>query len=362
MRVAKMRSIALSIPLKRPFVGGRQRPRRVINPALVELATEEGLEAFGLAFAWNDRQVRSLKACIDDLEEIVLGQDIFRLAEAWQKLWENTGHMGHQGYGIYALSAIDTALWVLQAKALGMPLARLLGGHREKVPAYASHLLFRDWSLDELQKDAAALVEKGFRSLKMNMGDKPVKSELERLKAVREAVGPEIDILIDVNWGWTVSQTIRMGRELERCDVYWLEDPLSSDDPDDLAHVASALDVPIAAGETFCTKHGFRPLIEKRAVDILIIDLQRVGGLTEWMKVAAMAQAWNLPVASHLFHDFLVHAIAAVPNGLVVEYMPWWDVIYQEPPQIKDGYLEITDKPGLGLELDARAVQSYEMK
>lgn len=362
MKISKMRSVVLSIPLDRPFRGGRQQPRERINPVIVQLTADNGLESFGLAFAWNDRQVKSLKASVEDLEEIIIGQDVFRWAEAWQKLYNGTRHMGHHGYGIYALSALDTALWVLRAKALGMPLAHLLGGFRERVPAYASHMLFRNWSLDELQRDAAFLVEQGFRVMKMNMGDKPFKDELERLKVVREAVGKDVDIMIDVNWAWTVADTIRIGREIERYNVYWIEDPLASDDPDQLAQVANALDVPIADGETYCTKYDFRHLIEKRAADILIVDLQRVGGITEWMKVATLAQAWNLPVVSHLFHDFSMHLVAAIPNGLIVEYMPWWDVIYKEPPQVKDGYIEIPKVPGLGLELDSEALKKYELK
>lgn len=362
MKISKMRTVALSIPLDRPFKGVRQQPRERINPVIVQLTADDGLEAFGLAFAWNDRQVKSLKASVEDLEEIVIGQDVFRWAKVWQRLYDGTRHMGHHGYGIYALATIDTALWVLRAKALGMPLAHLLGGFRERVPVYVSHLLFRNWSLDELQRDAASLVEQGFRAMKMNMGDKPFKVELERLKAVREAVGEDIEIMIDVNWAWTVADTIRIGREIESYNVYWLEDPLASDDPDQLAQVADALDVPIADGETYCTKYEFRQLIEKRAADILIVDLQRVGGITEWIKVATMAQAWNLPVASHIFHDFSVHLVAAIPNGLIVEYMPWWDVIYQVPPQVKDGYMEIPKIPGLGLELDAEALKKYELK
>jgi len=362
MKICKMESFILSIPLDRPFQGGRQQPRERINPVIVKLTVDDGIDAFGLAFAWNDRQVKSLKASIDDLEYLIIGQDVFRWAEAWQRLYSGTRHMGHHGYGMYARAAIDTALWVLRAKALEMPLAHLLGGFRERVPAYASHLLFRNWSIDELQRDAASLVEQGFRTIKMNMGDKPFKTEIERLKAVREVVGEDIDILIDVNWAWTVAETIKIGREIERYQAYWIEDPLDSDDPDQLFQVSQALDVPIAAGETYCTKYEFRNLIEKRAADILIIDLQRVGGVTEWLKIATMAEAWNLPVASHLFHDFSMHLIAAIPNGLFVEYMPWWDVIYQEPPQVKDGYLEIPKVAGLGFELDPEALQKYELK
>jgi len=361
MKVSKVKSTVLSIPLETPFKDGRQKLMERINPVVVQLTTSDGLEAFGLAFAWNDRQVKSLKSSVLDLEDVIIGQDVFRWAEAWQKLYDGSRHMGHHGYGIYALSAIDSALWVLRAKALGTPLAKLLGGFRERVPAYASHLLFRDWSLDELQKGAARLVERGFRAMKMNMGDKTFKAELKRLKAVREAVGEDMEILIDVNWAWTVSDTIRMGREIEQYHAYWLEDPLESEDPDQLAQVAAALDVPIAVGETFSTKYDFRHLLEKKAADILIVDLQRVGGITEWMRVATMAQAWNLPVASHVFNDFSLHLVSAIPNGLMVEYMPWWDAIYKVPPKVKDGYMTVPKEPGLGLELNPEALKKYEL-
>jgi L-alanine-DL-glutamate epimerase-like enolase superfamily enzyme len=122
------------------------------------------------------------------------------------------------------------------------------------------------------------------------------------------------------------------------------------------------LDVPIAVGETFSTKHEFRWILENNAADILIVDIQRVGGISEWMKVATLAQAWNLPIASHIFNDFSVHLVAAAPNGLIVEYMPWWDKIYVNPPEVKDGYMEVPKTPGLGFDLDREAIKRFEMK
>jgi L-alanine-DL-glutamate epimerase-like enolase superfamily enzyme len=196
-----------------------------------------------------------------------------------------------------------------------------------------------------------------------------VRAEAERLKAVREAVGDEVEILIDAHWSFAVSEAIRLGHEIEPYRPYWLEDPIgihnggvSLEDVDALAEVARAVDVPIAAGETFSTKYGFRRIIEKRAADIVIVDVLRCGGITEWMKVAAMAEAWTLPVASHCVHDLSAHVIAAIPNGLIVEYMPWWDVIYKDPPQVKEGCFWIEDKPGIGLELDPKAIKKYEIR
>jgi L-alanine-DL-glutamate epimerase-like enolase superfamily enzyme len=360
MKVTDMVSTPLSVPIPRPFISGNMADRA--NPMVVQLFTDEGLEGIGLAFAWNDRRIKSLKACIDDLKETVVGQDIFRWAEAWQKLWTDTWWMGHQGYPIYALSAIDTALWDLRGKAAGLPVSRILGGYRDEVPVYASHLLFRNWSLDELQKDAASLVKQGFRAMKMNMGDKPFHVELERLKAVREVVGDDIDIMVDVNWAWKAPQAIEMGRELEKYHVYWLEDPMTSNDPADWALVSNALDMRVAGGETLSSKYDFRRVFENKALDVLMPDLQRVGGVTEWMKVAAMAEAWDLPVASHVFHEFSAHMVAAIPNGLIVEYMPWWEFIYQEPLPLKDGCIRIPDKPGFGLELNPDVIKKHTMK
>ena len=363
MKVVQVKSIPLSVPLERPvLIAGKSYLTSRFNPVVVQLMTDEGIDGFGIAFTGDDKRVKALKVAIDEVGEEIIGQDVFRWAENWQKLFTATAHMGHRGYGIYALSAIDTALWDIQAKAFGKPLALLLGGYRKEVQVYASHKLFRNWSLNELQKDAVSLVNQGFRAMKMKMGDKSLSAEVERIKVIREAVGDDIDIMIDANWAWTIPQAIKIGHALEPYNVKWLEDPLASDDADDVRQVATALDMSIAIGETYCTKYEFRQLMEKRASDILIVDLQRVGGVTEWMKVAAIAQAWNIPVASHLFHEFSVHLVAAIPNGLIVEYMPWWDFIYQEPPQVKDGYIKISGKPGLGLELDPDALKKYEMK
>jgi L-talarate/galactarate dehydratase len=131
------------------------------------------------------------------------------------------------------------------------------------------------------------------------------------------------------------------------------------EDTDALAQVAAALDVPVAAGEIFSTKYGFRRLVEKKAVDIAIVDILRAGGITEWMKIAALMEAFNLPMVSHCLHDFSVHLVAAIPNGLFVEYMPWWDAIYKSPPQVVDGYFTISKKPGIGLELDQETLKKH---
>ncbi len=362
MKVTQMKTLALSVPMDHPFLAPTGATNAKMNPVIVQLTTDEGLESFGICNTSNDVRVKSLKAILDDLAPVVIGQDVARINEAWQKLWTATGNMGHTGYGIYALSAIDNALWVLRAKMLNLPLSTLLGGYREKVPAYASYLLWRNWTIDQLQKDAADLVKQGFKAMKMRVGTYPFDVEVQRYKAVREAVGKDISILIDCNWAYTTTQAIQLGRMLDGLGVYWFEDPLASDDPEQIAQVAAALDMPVVVGETWSTKYGFRTLFEKKSADIVMIDVQRVGGVTEWIRVANMAQAFNIPVASHLFDDISCHLVGAIPNGIWCEYMPWWDKIYKDPPKVKDGFIEIPKVPGIGLEFDPAAIKKFEFK
>ncbi len=363
MKVTQMKTTPLAVPRDNPSLNPTTGVVvSMTYPVLVELKTDEGLEGWGICFTHNPKQVSALKACVDDLEEVVIGQDVARFTEAWQKLWNASGHMGHQGYGIYAVAAIDSAMWMLRAKALNMPLAHCLGGFRDKVPSYASQSLWRNWTIDGLQKDAAAMVKQGFKAMKMRMGDKPYKVEVERYKAVREAVGPDINIMVDLNWSKTTTEAIQLGRLLDGQGVYWWEDPLASDDPEQIAQVAAALDMPVVVGETHSHKYGFRTLFEKKAADIVMIDLERVGGVTEWIRVANMASAFNIPVASHLFPDFSLHLVASIPNGVWMEYMPWFDKLYKEMYKIKDGYMEVPKSPGIGLELDPAAIKKYTMK
>ncbi|MBN2060357.1 MAG: mandelate racemase/muconate lactonizing enzyme family protein [Deltaproteobacteria bacterium] len=368
MKVVQMETTAVSLPMPHRVFFGKENPH--MTPVIVELKTDGGLEGFGIAYCMNDFQVNSLKASIDDLEEVVIGQDITRWAANWKDLHAALKHTGQWGgYGLNAIAAIDTAFWDLRAKALNLPLARLLGGFRDRVPAYASNWLWGFLSIDELQEEAESLVKQGHRAMKMKMGGKTHRENVARFRAVREAVGEDIDIMVEGHWSWTVPEAIRMGHALEPYNPYWLEDPIGLhqgdiclEDTAALAQIKSAVDVPVAAGETFSTKYGFRRMVEDKAVDIVIVDVLRAGGITEMMKIAALIEAYNLPLVSHCLHDVSVHIIAGLSNGHMVEYMPWWDEIYQEPPRVIDGHFEISEKPGLGLELDRTVINKYKLR
>ncbi len=359
MKITGFETTALSVPVRKSFVGSVKF--ECFNPVVVELLTDEGLRAHGVAMVFNKFHVNILKTCVDAVAEVVVGADLAKWAESWETLRKCSVRIGSDGLGVAAMAAVDMALWNLRAKALQMPLAKLLGGCRDEVPVYASNYLWRDRSIAELQKEASALVAQGYKAMKMRMGWKTRHEDLKRLVAVREAVGPEVDIMVDVLWVWTVYDSIVMGREMEKLGVYWLEDPIPTHDVAGLAEIARALDMPVVAGETVSSKRGHRELFERRATDVAMIDVSAVGGVTEWMKVAAMAEAYNLPVVSHLFDEFSLHLVAAIPNGTWTEHMPWWEDIYREPPQPKDGKIRVPQTPGIGFELDRDAMARFRL-
>jgi L-alanine-DL-glutamate epimerase-like enolase superfamily enzyme len=256
------------------------------------------------------------------------------------------------------LSALDIACWDIKGKALDLPLYRLLGGIRRAVPAYAGGLFLSD-SVDAIVEEAKRYRMAGFNAVKMRAGAKRAGEDLERVAAVRAAIGPDVALMVDVVQGWTPEQALRTGHALEAYDLTWIEDPVAFDDLAGLAKVAAALDVPIAAGENDYSKLGFKRLIDAGAADMPMADLQRVGGITEWMKVAALAEASGLPMLPHVFHEISVHLVAAAPNATFVEWVPWWDVLFEQKLTIENGLAVPPERPGLGIAFDDNAIDRY---
>jgi L-alanine-DL-glutamate epimerase-like enolase superfamily enzyme len=192
-------------------------------------------------------------------------------------------------------------------------------------------------------------------------GDTTPGREVERIRVIREAIGPDIDLMCDINQRWDVRQAISIGRRIEEYHLFWLEDVVAPDDYAGLASVAAALATPLAGGEYVYGKVPFRHMLEARSVDIVMIDVLRAGGITQWLKIAGMAEAFNLPVVNHLYPEVSVHLVAAIPNGLTVEYMPWSSRLFEEVPVPVNGELAVPEKPGLGLTFDEAALRRYGM-
>ena len=329
----------------------------------VKMMTDEGIEGIGLTFAPGlglSPLAPALKSTVDALCALIEGEDPMDIEAVMHGLRQKTGGSGPGGLLTLAMAAVDMALWDIKGKALNQSVCSLLGGFRKRVPTYASGALMRPMNLEQLAEIGPALVEKGFRQMKSQMGaeDTPAK-EVMRMRTLREAVGEDIDIMCDINQLWDVNQATTIGKRVEEYNLFWLEDVVAHDDYQGMARVADALTTPIAAGEYVYGINPFRQLIENRSIDIVMIDLLRVGGITEWRKVAGMAEAFNLPVVSHLVPEIHIQLMGAIPNGLTVEYMPWTLKLFEETPKFVDGCLEVPDKPGLGLAFSEDALKQY---
>ena len=256
-----------------------------------------------------------------------------------------------------AASAIDVALWDIRGKAAGQPVYKLMGGYRNRVPTYASWRIEPDTDLDKVARSAERHVHNGFRAMKCHLGRATLDQAVAHMRTLREAVGDDVDLMVDVNQQWSVKQAIAYTRALGPYRPYWLEDATSNANFAGLRQISEALEIPTCAGETYFNIASFRPLIEGRCVDIVMVD-QDIG-LSGALKVAHMAEIYGLKVVPHLATEILAHLIAAVPNGLTVEYYPWAVPLFQEVPPVEDGELVLSDRPGLGLELDDSALWHY---
>src|ERR1044071_1889485 len=365
MKITASRTHLVELPADEPLAGAAENPNGKRPIVTLRVQTDGGIEGIGVAY-FGGALTRTLKHAIDELGALCVGEDPVRVEAIHQKLKNAAGGSAGPG-GIYnlAISAIDMALWDIRGKALGLPLWKLLGGARERVPTYASGALMRGLSLDTVVKAAATLKEKGWREMEtqkaLPRATTPAK-EVERMRLIREAIGPDIKLMCDINQRWRPEQAIDIGKRVEDAGVglFWLEDVTTADDFPGLARVSDALSTPVAGGEYVWGIVPFRHMMEARSVDVPMVDLVRVGGITQWLKVAGMAEAFNLPVVSHLIPEVHVHLIGAVPNGLTVEYMPWLVPLFKEVPEQQNGELAMPTKPGLGLEFNQPTLDRYK--
>jgi L-alanine-DL-glutamate epimerase-like enolase superfamily enzyme len=362
MKIQQVKINLVRLPLEEPLVGAPPMPGMLREFLTVQIMTNDGTEGIGIT-TFGGKIVRTLKTALEEFGELIIGDDPLRTEQVTAKLRAASAPCGPGGVVALAISAIDIALWDIRGKAFGVPLARLLGASRDRVPAYASGALTRTTPTDKLERAAAALVEKGYSQIKTQMaveGLNPAQ-EIERIRLIRNAVGPDTNLMVDINQRWSVAGAISIGSRIEDLGLGWLEDPARCDDYQGLAKIADALATPVCAGEYLYGIEPHRQTMTHHSVDIVMIDLLRVGGVTQWMKVAGMAEAFNKPVASHLLPEIHVHLVAAAPNGLVVEYMPWTWRLFDNPPLPIKGEMSVPTAAGLGLSFAPGLFEKYGM-
>jgi L-alanine-DL-glutamate epimerase-like enolase superfamily enzyme len=385
MKIVDIRTIPLSYRCEPPYgsAGGMQARRGAL---LVEIETDERVIGIGEAGVGGG----STRDVIEkQLRPMLIGEDPLLIERLWQKMFARTRQYGRRGIVMNAISGIDIALWDIAGKVARMPLYRLLGGCRDRVEAYASGGFYQEGKgVDELAGEAEGYRARGFNGMKMKIGRNPStqthlrhlaehaelcevepEEDITRVAAVRRALGPHAKLMVDVNCAWSQAMAIRMGRALEPYDLYWIEEPVATDDIEGSARVATALATPIAGYETEVGLYGFRELITRGAVDIVQPDIAWAGGFSECRRIAALAQAHHLMVAPHAFAGAVLlaaalHFVASIPNGLVLEFDQnpngLRDELLKEPfREERDGTIRLPERPGLGIELDPAALERY---
>src|SRR5438128_2790717 len=365
MKISRIRSQILVLPQADPLADTPEDPNAARPMVIVRLDTDDGIEGIGVTF-YGGAMTAALKRAVDDLGALAVGEDPLRVEAIIAKLRAAAGGSGPAGMFTLALSAIDIALWDIRGKALGQPLWKLLGGARQRIPTYASGALRRNLTLEEVVSAAGRLKDKGFREMKTQLalpGDTSPAKEVERMVRVREAIGPDIKLMCDINQRWRVEQAIDIGKRVEDAGVglFWLEDVTTHDDYAGIARVNAALATPICGGELVYGIVPFRHMIEQHSVDYVMIDLIRVGGITQWMKVAGMAEAFNMPVVSHVIHELHAHFVTDVTTHLSVEYMGWMLKLFEGAAALEDSELVLSDRPGLGLAFREDTVNRFSV-
>jgi L-alanine-DL-glutamate epimerase-like enolase superfamily enzyme len=327
---------------------------------LVFVHCDSGIVGENLIFTLNARRTRVLQSMIEEMADLVIGHDAGHIASFWTRAWRDINFLGHKGVPVVGISALDGALWDALGKMSNLPLYRILGGAQDRVPVYHSGGLWLSYSEKELVAEAESFGGAGFTAMKMRLGSPEPTTDVARVRAVRTAIGPKIKLMADANQGLTESQAIRLGRALEEFDLTWFEEPLPAWDLDGLARVAAALDTPIASGETEYTRYGFRRMLELRSADVLMPDLQRVGGVSEFMRVGHMAESYDIPVSSHLFPETSLQVLGALANAIYLEYMPWFSKLYNETIKFVEGQAIIPERPGWGFTFNQDYVSHLE--
>ncbi len=330
--------------------------------ALVKIETDEGITGIGLGSGG-----KIAEATIEHLKKELIGEDPIDVERLWHKMWIPK-LIGRRGITTRAISAIDIGLWDVRAKVAGLPLYKLLGGYRDRVPTYIAGGYYEEGKgLKELAEEMESNVEMGAKAIKMKVGAVSARDDADRVKVVREAIGPDVKLLVDANCAYKPYEAVQLAKRIEEYDIFWFEEPIAADDYAGHRKISMATSIPIATGENEYTRYGFRDLIAQEAVSILNADAKILGGVTEFMKVVALAQAHNLEIAPHGSQDIHVHLVAAISNGLILEFYrdtvdPMWGKMYRETLKLNDdGTVSPPSVPGIGVEPNYEELAPYRI-
>jgi L-alanine-DL-glutamate epimerase-like enolase superfamily enzyme len=326
----------------------------------VRIRDADGAEGVGYTYTVGTGGA-AVHALIErDLTPLLVGRDAESIEALWQAMWWGLHYGGRGGAQALAISAVDIALWDLRARRQGMPLWRLLGGFDPRVPCYAGGIDL-DLPVPALIRQTDANLARGFRAIKMKVGRPSLADDVERVRAMRAHLGPGAPLMVDANMRWSADEAIRAARAFASFDLVWLEEPTIPDDVPGHVRIVREGGLPIAAGENLHSLYEFRQLIAAGGVTFPEPDVTNCGGVTVFMKVCHLAEAFNLPVTSHGAHDVTVHLLAAVPNRSYLEAHGFGlDAFLAEPLRLEEGFAIAPDRPGHGLTFDWKRLEDHK--
>jgi D-arabinonate dehydratase len=361
MKITRISTETYRWPRPKPITNGKHTYTHV-TLGLVKVETDAGLVGLGLGAGHS-----VVDAAIAHFTPQLLGQNPLDVERLWHMLWVPK-LVGRRGLTTRAISALDIAFWDLRAKAAGMPLYKLLGGFRDRVPTYIAGGYYEDGKgLAELSQEMRDNVAMGARAIKMKVGALSIREDVERVRVVREAIGPDVKLMVDANCAYKLYEAIQIAKRMEEYDPFWFEEPIAADDYDGHRRLAETTSIPIATGENEYTRYGFRDLIERRGAAILNADAVICGGVTEFMKIAYLAQAYDLDIAPHGPQEVHVHLVAALSNGLILEFYrdtvdPMWGKVYHHTLRLNDdGTVSPPDVPGIGIDPNYASLAPYRV-
>lgn len=367
MKISRVEVLALSIPLE-SAVSDAVRRITQRDHLIVRIVTEDGLEGSGFTLGYDSS--KAMVSLVDTIYRPILeGADALASEHLWAEMYRQSIQAGRRGAALRAMSAIDIALWDLRGKHARLPVMALLGIYSTKLRCYATGGYYREGqTIDELVREMEGYAAQGFPAVKLKVGRLPARQDAERFRAVRKALGDDVEILLDANGGWPDAPTaIAAMRRLEEYRPYWIEEPVRADNLAAMARIAEALDVPVATGELEATRWAFAELLERKAADILQPDATVVGGVGEWLKVAHMAAALDVPVAPHYNWDIHTQLVATIPNGLFIEYfvrasgVKVFDDLLANPMVPRNGHIEPRAEPGFGIVWRPEKLEEYRI-
>jgi mandelate racemase len=350
---------AVAAPMKRPLATSTGA-LTVAPLLLIDLHTDAGVTGRSYLFGIGPHNLKPIAALVEAMAGMLQGDAVVPF-DLEAKLRKRYTLLGVHNIVLFAMSGIDMAAWDALGQAMQQPLVRLLGGAPRPVLAYNSKGL-GIMPLKPLVKEAVELVEEGFAAVKLRLGRPEAKDDLEALRAVKKAIGPKITLMVDFNQGLTVAEALKRGRMIdEEGGVHWIEEPVRADDFAGNARIAREVATPIQIGENFMGPEQMAQALAAGACDFAMPDAQRIGGVTGWMRAAALAQGAGMAMSSHLFPEVSSHLLAVTPTCHWLEYVDWADPILEEPARLKDGHVQISEQPGIGMQWDEKAVKRYSL-